>query len=109
MRGASQNDVRPTARMGRTRAYGGLLALLDDVVVAVVADLEDREPDSAHDIAELVEGDRLAEDRHRHLDLADVDPDLGAAHLPVGARHRNALGDRLHSDEGRGSEGVRLT
>src|SRR4249919_941285 len=105
---ASHLDMRPITRMGRMSGVYGALALLDDAVATVARDLEDREADAADHVAELVERDRLAEQRGLQLDVADVAANLAAARLAVGTRVRDPHRDRLHRDPRGGPERVRL-
>src|SRR5437016_11155878 len=94
--------------MGRTSTGWIGLALLDDVVRAVAADLEDREADATDDVAVRVEPDRLAEQRGLQVDLRQVAPGLVTRDLPVRTRERDGMRHRLHRDPGRGAERDRL-
>src|SRR5438445_6286368 len=94
--------------MGRTSTRWLGLALLDDVVRAVAADLGERETDAADDVAVRVEADRLAEQRGLQVDLRQVLPGLVTRHLPVCTRERDGVRHRLHCDPGRGAERDRL-
>src|SRR4029450_5411511 len=101
--------MRPAGKTGRMSVIRWRLALLDDVVRAVVPDLEDREADASGDVTRLVERHGCPEDRVRHLDLADLSADLRAADLAVRACSRDAHRHRLDGDERGGTERDRLS
>src|ERR671922_160632 len=65
--------------MGCTSVICGRSALLDDVVGAVVPDLEDREADATDHVPGRAEPDRRTEERRRHPDLADLPANLETA------------------------------
>src|SRR4029453_2221547 len=97
--GRTYCDMRPAGKTGRMSGIRRRLALLVDVVRAVVPDPEDREADASGNVTVLVERDRRAEDRVRHLDLADLLADLGTAHLAVLARRGDTHCQGLHRGE----------
>src|SRR6266702_6529691 len=94
--------------MGRTSLPAGLLPRLDEVVLAVGADLEDREVDTALHVSGLLERDRPADDRGLEADLVEVLPCFAPRDLAVGTCQRDRVCHRLHGYPGRDAERDRV-